>query len=144
MKIKTKLFVWICILLIEKGVAQNRAIQRKQFLKRGNCAQKEKSILMAMWNRDLIEFQLGYTHMSSDFPCFLPSEQDVSDWSLLGIIHVISKVQTIMPDAVVRFNPSFPWTALSGFQSTGIPFFAQAAFSGFRLAGCTIFSFSYP
>jgi hypothetical protein len=46
-----------------------------------------------------------------------------------------------MLDAVVRFNPSFAWTALSGFQSTGIPFFAQVAFSGFRLAGCTIFHF---
>ena len=62
MKTKTKLLDWICILLIEtKRMAQNWAIQRKQFLKRGNCAQKEKSILMAMWNRDLIEFQLGYT-----------------------------------------------------------------------------------
>jgi hypothetical protein len=46
-----------------------------------------------------------------------------------------------MLDAVVRFNPSFAWTALSGFQSTGIPFFAQAALSGFRLAGCTVFLF---
>ena len=36
---------------------------------------------------------------------------------------------------------TFAWTALSGFQSTGIPFFAQAAFSGFRLAGCIDFSF---
>ena len=33
-----------------KVCGSNWAIQRKQFLKRGNCAQKEKSILMAMWN----------------------------------------------------------------------------------------------
>ena len=33
----------------------------------------------------------------------------------------------------------FAWTALSGFQSTGISIFAQAALSGFRLAGCTDF-----
>ena len=78
--------------------------------------------------------------MSSDSPCFLPSEQDASDRSLPGIIHdALTKAQTIMLDAVVRFNPSFAWTALSGFQSTGIPFFAQVAFSGFRLAGCTFF-----
>ena len=35
--------------------------------------------------------------------------------------------------------PSFAWTALLGFQSTGIPFFAWAALSGFRLTGCTFF-----
>ena len=34
---------------------------------------------------------------------------------------------------------TFAWTALSGFQSTGIPFFAQAAFSGFWLAECIVF-----
>ena len=28
----------------------NEQYKRKQFLKRGNCTQKEKSILMAMWN----------------------------------------------------------------------------------------------
>ena len=37
--------------------------------------------------------------------------------------------------------PSFAWTALLGFQSTGIPFFAWAALSGFRLTGCTFFFF---
>ena len=43
-------------------------------------------------------------------------------------------------DIVVRFNSlTFAWTALSGFQSTGKPFFAQAALSGFQLAGCTDF-----
>ena len=46
-----------------------------------------------------------------------------------------------MLDAIVRFNPSFAWTALSGFQSTGIPFFAQVAFTGFRLAERTFFHF---
>ena len=39
---------------------------------------------------------------------------------------------------------TFAWTALSGFQSTGIPIFAQAAFSGFRLAGCTDFFHFIP
>ena len=46
----------------------------------------------------------------------------------------------IQRDIVIRFNSlTFSWTALSGFQSTGIPFFAQAALSGFQLAGCTDF-----
>ena len=39
---------------------------------------------------------------------------------------------------------TFAWTALSGFQSTGIPIFAQAALSGFRLAGCTDFFSFHP
>ena len=43
-------------------------------------------------------------------------------------------------DIVIRFNSlNFSWTALSGFQSTGKPFFAQVALSGFQLAGCTNF-----
>ena len=46
-----------------------------------------------------------------------------------------------MLDAVVRFNPSFAWTALSGFQSTGIPFFAQAALVGFSTCRMYIFFF---
>ena len=37
---------------------------------------------------------------------------------------------------------TFACTALSGFQSNGIPIFAQAAFSGFQLAGCTDFFIS--
>jgi hypothetical protein len=45
-----------------------------------------------------------------------------------------------MLDAVVRFNPSFAWTALSGFQSTGIPFFAPVALVGFST--CRVYSFS--
>ena len=50
-------------------------------------------------------------------------------------------VRTVIQlDIVIRFNSlTFSWTALSGFQSTEIPIFAQAAFSGFRLAGCTDF-----
>ena len=44
----------------------------------------------------------------------------------------------IQRDIVIRFNSlTFAWTALSGFQSTGKPFFAQVALSGFQLAGCT-------
>ena len=37
------------------------------------------------------------------------------------------------------FIPNFAWTALSGSKSTGIPFLAQAAFLGFRLARGTEF-----
>ena len=41
-------------------------------------------------------------------------------------------------DIVICFSSlTFSWTALSGFQSTGKPFFAQVALSGFQLAGCT-------
>ena len=48
----------------------------------------------------------------------------------------------IQQDIVIRFNSlTFAWTALSGFQSTGKPFFAQLALSGFQLAGCTNFFF---
>ena len=46
----------------------------------------------------------------------------------------------IQQSIVIRFKSlTFAWTTLSGFQPTGIPFFAQAALSGFQLAGCTIF-----
>ena len=46
---------------------------------------------------------------------------------------------------IMLLSLTFAWTALSGFQSTGIPIFAQAALSGFRLAGCTDFySYVYP
>ena len=49
-------------------------------------------------------------------------------------------LKVIRRDIVIRFNSlTFAWTALSGFQSTGKPFFAQVALSGFQLAGCTIF-----
>ena len=94
---------------------------------------------MAMRNRDLIEFQPGYNpYVLKTLRAFCLPKQDVSDRSpLLDYPCVISKVQTTMLDAVVRFTPSFSWTAFSGFQSTRIPFFAQAAFLGFRLAGCT-------
>ena len=53
-------------------------------------------------------------------------------------------LKVIRRDIVIRFNSLiFTWTALSGFQSTGKPFFAQVALSGFQLAGCMIF-FVYP
>ena len=43
-------------------------------------------------------------------------------------------------DIVVRFwSLTFAWTALSGFQSIGIPIFSQVALSGFQLVGCTYF-----
>ena len=49
-------------------------------------------------------------------------------------------LKVIRRDIVIRFNSlTFAWIALSGFQSTGKSLFAQAALSGFRLAGCTDF-----
>ena len=54
---------------------------------------------------------------------------------------VVRKV--IQRDIVIRFNSlTFSWTALSGFQSTGKPFFAQVALSSFQLVGCTDFFLS--
>ena len=53
-------------------------------------------------------------------------------------------LKVIRRDIVIRFNSlTFDWTALLGFRSTGKPFFAQVALSGFQLAGCTDF-FVYP
>ena len=51
-------------------------------------------------------------------------------------------LKVIRRDIVIRFNSlTFAWIALSGFRSTGKPFFAQVALSGFQLAGCTDFFF---
>ena len=49
-----------------------------------------------------------------------------------------------MRHSITLLSLIFAWTALSGFQSTGIPIFAQAALSGFRLAGCTDFFIFIP
>ena len=52
-------------------------------------------------------------------------------------------LKVIRRDIVIRFNSlTFAWTALSGFQSTGKPFFAQVALSGFQLVGYTFFILS--
>ena len=49
-------------------------------------------------------------------------------------------LKVIRRDIVIQFNSLiFAWTAFSGFQSIGKPFFAQVALSGFQLVGCTIF-----
>ena len=49
-------------------------------------------------------------------------------------------LKVIRRDIVINFNSlTFSWTALSGFRSTGKPFFAQVSLSGFQLAGCTDF-----
>ena len=54
-------------------------------------------------------------------------------------------LKVIRRDIVIHFNSlTFAWTALSGFQSTGIPFFAQVTLSGFQLAGCTFFFVFIP
>ena len=47
-------------------------------------------------------------------------------------------LKVIRRDIVIRFDSlTFSWTSLSGFRSTGIPFFAQVSLSGFRPAVCT-------
>ena len=49
-------------------------------------------------------------------------------------------LKVIRRDIVIRFSSlTFAWTSLSGFRSTGKPFFSQVSLSGFQLAGCTIF-----
>ena len=71
------------------------------------------------------------------------SKVDQIDWRRLSLI-VDTEVwlrDDPMIHSVMLQSLIFAWTALSGFQSIGIPFFAQAAFSGFRLAGCTNFHF---
>ena len=69
---------------------------------------------------------------------------------MIGLIRSLEFVReeivlkVIRRDIVIRFNSlTFAWTALSGFQSTGKPFFSQVALSGSQLAGCTNFLF-YP
>ena len=53
--------------------------------------------------------------------------------------------EVIRRDIVIRFNSlTFSLIALSGFRSTGKPFFAQSALSGFQLVGCTDFFLFYP
>ena len=43
-------------------------------------------------------------------------------------------LKVIRRDIVIRFNSlNFSWTALSGFQSTGKPYFAQVALSGVQI-----------
>ena len=71
--------------------------------------------------------------------------------SMTGLIRSLELVdeeivlKVIRRDIVIRFNSlNFAWTALSGFQSTGKPFFAQVTLSGFQLAGCTNFFLFYP
>ena len=69
---------------------------------------------------------------------------------MMGLIRSLELVgedivlKVIRRDIVTRFNSlTFAWTSLSGFQSTGLPLFSQAALSSFQLAGCTNFLF-YP
>jgi hypothetical protein len=126
-------------------MAHNRATHRKQTLERGDCAQKEKIYPngnVKPWSHR-VPTRL-HPICPQDFPHFLSSEQDASDRSLSEIIQVISQAQTIMLDAVVRFNPSFAWAALSGFSPPGYPFLPKSPLWGFRLAGCTVFSFLIP
>ena len=69
---------------------------------------------------------------------------------MIGLIRSLELVgeeivlKVIRRDIVIRFNSlTFAWTALSGFRSTGKPFFARVSLSGFQLVGCTDFLF-YP
>ena len=65
---------------------------------------------------------------------------------MIGLIRSLELVReeivfkVIRRDTVIRFNSlTFAWITLSGFRSTGNPFFAQVALSGFQLAGSTDF-----
>ena len=66
---------------------------------------------------------------------------------LIRSLEVVSEeivLKMIRGDIVIRFNSlTFAWTAISGFRSTGKPFFSQVSLSGFQLVGCTHF-FVYP
>ena len=65
---------------------------------------------------------------------------------MIGLIRSLELVgeeivlKVIRRDIVIRLNSlTFSWTALSGFRSTGKPFFSQVALPGFQLSGCTYF-----
>ena len=65
--------------------------------------------------------------------------------SSLGLVGEEISLKVIRRDLVIHFNSlTFAWIALSGFQSTGKPFFAQVALSDFQLAGCTDFFYFIP
>ena len=70
---------------------------------------------------------------------------------MIGLIRSLELVgeelvlKVIRQDIVIRFNSlNFSWTGLSGFRSTGKPFFSQVALLGFQLAGCTNFFYFIP
>jgi hypothetical protein len=79
-----------------------------------------------------------------DFPHFLSSEQGASNRFLSGIIQVIMSTNDLAGRSC-SFHSLFCLDRPFGFQSTGIPFFAQVALAGFQLAGCTVlFFYFYP
>jgi len=138
--------IWLNTHFIDwnKKMAQNWATHKKQNLERGDCAQRKKSILLAMRNRDLIGFQLGYTsYVLKTFRTFCLLNETLP----IGLCRRLSKsswAQTIMLDAVVRFIPSFAWTALSGFSPPGYPFLPKSPLRVFNLPGVQFFSFITP
>ena len=100
---------------------------------------KEKT---AMCNNP-IEFQFIYFPYVLERLITLLLVQSWLDWLVLSsIVYTEVWLQSDpMRHSVTLGSLIFAWTSLSGFQSTEIPFFAQAAFSGFRLTGCTNFFF---
>ena len=86
----------------------------------------------------LLPLYLQASHHFATWP-----KVDLIDWrrpSLIVDTEVWSQNDPMRHSDMLQ-SLTFSWISLSGFQSTGIPFFAQVAFSGFRLAGCTVFSF---
>ena len=125
-------------------MAQNWATHKKQNLERGDCAQRKKFILLAMRNRDFIGFQLGYTpYVLKTLRAFCLLNMTLLIDHCRGLSMSYPK-QTIMLDAVVRFNPSFSWTALSGFSPPGYPFLPKSPLRVFNLPGVQFFSFIIP
>ena len=86
-------------------------------------------------------FPLCYSLRNSEY--LVPSLLRPKMIELIGSPELVCEeivLKVIRRDIVIRFNSlTFAWTSLSGFRSTGKPFFAQVALSGFQLAGCTTF-----
>ena len=84
-------------------------------------------------------FPFYYSLRNSGYPVYSllrPTMNELIRSPELVCEEIVLKV--IRRDIVIRFNSlTFSWTSLSGFRSTGKPFFSQVALSGFQLAGCT-------
>ena len=98
---------------------------------------------MATWNCNLIGLQLSYTsYVLRTFRTFCLLNKTLP----IGLCRRLSKsswAQMIMLDAVVRFDPSFAWTALSGFSPPGYPFLPKSPLRVFNLPGVQFFSFIF-
>ena len=120
-------------------MAHNRATHRKQTLKRGDCVPKEKlypSGNVKPWSHR-VPTRL-HLICPQDFPHFLSSEQDTSNRSLSEISQVIKSTNDHAGRSC-SFHSLFCLDRPFGFQSTGIPFFAQVDLVGFST--CRVYSF---